>query len=79
MTSAEFLQYLQYAADGADVALPLLGEAELVPVVTAALALTQKIATAATAKSGDDVIAAAMAAARLAADALEAKKLGSSP
>jgi hypothetical protein len=77
MTSAEFLQYLQYAADGADVALPLLGEAEWVPVVTAALTLTTKIAAAATVSSGDATIAAAMAAARLAADTLEAKKLGS--
>lgn len=74
MNTAQWLQLLADAEAGADIALPLLGEAELVPVVNAAVSLVNKIATAAQSKSNDAMVAAAMQAGRTAADVQEALK-----
>lgn len=76
MTASDFRKYIEDAVEVADVALPLVGEADLVPIVMAAAALVQKIAAVAQQRSGDATIAASMAAARLAADVLERQKFG---
>lgn len=74
MTSAQWLALLQDAEVGADIALPLLGDAELVPVVNAAVSLVNKIATAAQARTNDATVTAIMQAGRTAADVQEALK-----
>lgn len=74
MTPAELTRAIELATDAADVALPLAGHAELVPIANAAAALIQKIATAVTNAKGDATIAAAMQAARVAADVQEQLK-----
>ena len=79
MTPAELQKALEYAVDAADIALPLAGHAELVPIANAAVALIQKIATAAQNASGDATVTAAMAAARLAADVAEQLKFTVKP
>ena len=79
MTPAELQKALEYAVDAADIALPLAGHAELVPIANAAVALIQKIATAAQNASGDATVTAAMAAARLAADVAEQLKFPVKP
>lgn len=71
MTPAEFSQYLEIATTAADIALPLAGQADLVPIANAASTLIQKIATVVQERSGDATVAATMAAARLAADVQE--------
>jgi hypothetical protein len=79
MTPAQLSTALEDLTLAADVALPLAGHAELVPIANAALALIQKIAVAAQNASGDATVTAAMSAARLAADVAEQLKFGGKP
>ena len=76
MTPDQFTALITELEAGADIALPLLGQAEWVPVVNAAASLTAKIATVIQSRSGDDVVSAAMQAARVAADVAEEVKFG---
>lgn len=74
MTPAQFQQALELLEAGADVALPLMGDAEFVPVANSAVALIQKVATYIQTRQGDAAVAAAMTAGRLAADVAEQLK-----
>ncbi len=79
MTPDQFKQYVQDASLAADAVLPLVGDADIVPLVAAGSALLQKLADVYQARQnpGDAAIAASMAAARLAAEASALAKFGS--
>jgi len=66
-------------ADGADVVLPLLGQAELVPLVNLLATVINKVAIAVQAKSDTATAAAVMDSARKAADVAESLKFPKPP
>lgn len=64
------LQFVEYADKAADIALPLAGQPELVPLVDALNSLLQKV-SAAVATKASNTLSAELAAADLAAQAAE--------
>ena len=79
MTPEQFAAAVNEVAAGADVALPLLGQAELVPLVDLLATVITKAAAAAQAKSDAATAAAIMESARKAADAAEDLKFPKAP
>jgi hypothetical protein len=77
MTPTQFQNMIQDLEIAADIALPLAGHAELVPIANAAASLIVKIAAVAAAARGDAVVDATMNSARLAADVAEALRFPS--
>lgn len=74
MTPAQFSATVKEISAGADVVLPVLGQAELVPLVDLLATVIAKIATVVNAKSDAATAAAIMETARKAASAAESLK-----
>jgi len=80
MTPAQIQETIALLDAGLDVALPVLGQPELVPIADAVAALGKKIAEALEAKAAQQSpVAAEVGAADAAADAAEAAKFPVKP
>lgn len=74
MTPEQVIAGISVAETLIDLALPLIGQAEFVPVVVAAGELSQKIVTLITAHAQQTALQAAVAAVNVEVDAAEAAK-----
>jgi hypothetical protein len=75
ITAQEVIAGIQTLETLADLALPLAGDAEFVPIVNAAGGLIQKLVTLVTTHAQKTAIAAAVAAVDVEVDAAEAAKV----
>jgi hypothetical protein len=76
MTPEEFKTALEELEAGADIALPLFGHGELVPIADLLVALAVRVTDAVVKRNPGTTLAAEVKAARAATDAAETAKFG---